>query len=205
MKPWLYTVTAMVLLTLPAWAAAQTTTTDKPKTTEKVEGKMERAEDKARAAGQKVSEATKDSWLTAKTKIALYADERVSGRHVSVETRNGVVTLRGKVGSAEEKSAAADIAKSVDGVKSVNNSLQVVSEPSRKAVDAKDADIKKAVKDRLTKDAQLKKAGIDVRADNGVVTLTGDVGTVRESARASEVARGVPGVRAVKNELKEKS
>jgi osmotically-inducible protein OsmY len=38
-----------------------------------------------------------------------------------------------------------------------------------------------------------------------VVTLTGDVRDVRARVRASEVAHAVPGVRAVKNELKEKT
>jgi osmotically-inducible protein OsmY len=44
-----------------------------------------------------------------------------------------------------------------------------------------------------------------VRVDNGIVTLMGDVKDIGASARASEVARSVPGVRSVKNELKEKS
>jgi osmotically-inducible protein OsmY len=42
---------------------------------------------------------------------------------------------------------------------------------------------------------------VDVRTDAGVVSLTGQVPTVGASAKASEMARGVPGVRSVKNEL----
>lgn len=42
---------------------------------------------------------------------------------------------------------------------------------------------------------------MDVRTDAGVVTLTGQVPTISASAKASEMARGVPGVRSVKNEL----
>jgi osmotically-inducible protein OsmY len=34
-----------------------------------------------------------------------------------------------------------------------------------------------------------------------VVTLTGEVPTITASARASEMARGVPGVKSVRNEL----
>ena len=40
-----------------------------------------------------------DSWLTAKTKIALAADSRVKGRQIEVETTEGQVILRGKVDS----------------------------------------------------------------------------------------------------------
>jgi osmotically-inducible protein OsmY len=53
----------------------------------------------------------------------------------------------------------------------------VVPPAAREAVDAKDKDIAKAV------------------------TLTGQVATIVASAKASEMARGVPGVKSVKNEL----
>jgi hyperosmotically inducible protein len=67
-----------------------------------------------------------DSWVTAKTKIDLFADERVKGRLINVETVQGAVTLRGKVDSDEAKAAAASIAQAVDGAKSVRSDLQVV-------------------------------------------------------------------------------
>jgi len=137
--------------------------------------------------------------LTAKTKIALFADERVKGRQVSVETVNATVTLRGKVDSDEAKAAAASVAKAVEGVNSVRNDLQVVPPGDRKMTDASDKDITQQVEGRLAKDAQLKK--VDVRADGGAVILTGAVPSIGASARASELAREVPGVRSVKNEL----
>ena len=144
--------------------------------------------------------AVTDTWITSKTKIALFADERVKGTQVSVDTmKDGVVHLRGKVDSAEAKAAAMLVSQGIEGVKSVKNDLQVVSPGARKAVDAKDSDIAKAVETRLGRESDLKK--IDVRADAGVVTLTGEVPTITVSAKASEVARGVDGVRSVKNQL----
>jgi len=84
-------------------------------------------------------------------------------------------------------------------VKSVKNNLQVVAPGNRKAVDAKDTDIAKAVESKLSRETDLKK--VDVRADAGVVTLTGEVPTIVASAKASEMAREVDGVRSVKNQL----
>jgi hyperosmotically inducible periplasmic protein len=172
------TITAVILMALvaaaPLTAGAQTTT-------------------------QEAKTMVTDSWVTSKTKISLFADERVKGTQVSVDTEKGVVHLRGKIDSAEAKSAASDIAKGVEGVKSVKNDLQVVPAAARQAVDANDKDIAKAVETRLSKDSQLKK--VDVRTDAGVVTLTGQVATIAASAKASEIARGVPGVKSVKNEL----
>jgi hyperosmotically inducible protein len=144
--------------------------------------------------------AVSDSWITSKTKIALFADERVKGAQVSVDTmKGGVVHLRGKVDSAEAKAAAEQIAKNIEGVQSVKNDLQVVSPGARKMIDAKDEDIEKAVQKRLSADAQLR--SVDVRTDAGVVTLTGEVPSIVAAARASEMARAVPGVKSVKNEL----
>jgi hyperosmotically inducible protein len=161
--------------------------------------KTDKAVDKTKEVAKDAKVAVTDSWLTSKTKIALFSDDRVKGSQVKVETKDGVVHLRGKVDSAEAKAAAESVAKGIDGVKSVKNDLQVVSPGARKAVDAKDADIAKAVESRLSRESDLKK--IDVRADSGVVTLTGAVPTISASAKASEMARGVPGVRSVKNEL----
>jgi len=161
--------------------------------------KMDKAVDKTKEVAKDAKVAVTDSWVTSKTKIALFSDDRVKGSQVKVETKDGVVHLRGKVDSADAKAAATSVAQGIDGVKSVKNDLQVVSPGARKAVDAKDADIANAVETRLGRESDLKK--VDVRADAGVVTLTGEVPTITASAKASEVARGVGGVRSVKNQL----
>ena len=64
---------------------------------------------------------------------------------------------------------------------------------------ASDMDITRQVEGRLSKDARLKR--VDVRTERGAVILTGAVPNVGASSRASELARGVPGVRSVRNEL----
>lgn len=180
------TILAALLAAVPLTAGAQS--------------KMEETKDKAKTLTQDAKTAVSDSWITSKTKIALFADERVKGTQVSVDTmKGGVVHLRGKVDSPEAKAAAAEIAKGIEGVQSVKNDLQVVAPFNRKMVDAKDEDITKAVENRFSKDTQLKK--VAVRADGGVVTLTGEVLSITAAAKASEVARGVSGVKWVKNEL----
>src|SRR5262245_55732043 len=126
---------AAILLALPltAGAADKAGTTDK---SGKTEGTMDKMENKAKETTHEAKEAVSDSWLTSKTKIALFADDRVKGKDVRVETVNGEVFLRGKVDSNEAKTAAADIAKGVEGIKNVKNDLQVVAPAARKAVQA---------------------------------------------------------------------
>ncbi|MGH7306245.1 MAG: BON domain-containing protein [Candidatus Rokuibacteriota bacterium] len=166
----------------------------------KTESTMDRMENNAKETTQEVKGAVSDSWLTSKAKIALFADDRVKGKDVRVETVNGEVFLRGKVDSEDAKTAAAEIAKGLEGVKSVKNDLQVVAPEARKTVTANDKQITKAVETSFNKDPQLKK--IDVRTDAGVVVLSGEVPNISVSAKASEMAHRVDGVRSVKNELR---
>jgi len=176
---------SVAILAAPTYVTPQTTT--------------DKMEQKAKSVARDVRAEVADSWLTAKTKIALYSDERVKGRQIGVETVKGTVMLRGKVDSDEARTAAASIAQGVEHVKAVKNDLQVVAIGDRKATDISDKDITRQIESRFSKTSQLSK--VDVRTDGGMVTLTGAAPSIGASARASELARDVSGVRAVKNEL----
>ena len=191
--------TIMAVTVLGAFVAAAPVAAQAQTTKDKIVNSLEQTKDKAKSTTETAKVAISDSWITSKSKIALFADERVKGTQVSVDTKNGVEHLRGKVDSDEAKAAAAEIATGIEGAKSVKNDLQVVSPMARKAVDASDKDIAKSVGTRLARDANLKK--IDVRTDGGVVTLTGEVMSITMAAKASEQARMVSGVKSVKNEL----
>lgn len=163
--------------------------------------KLDNAIDKTAQSAHKAADAGGDSWVTAKTKIALFADSRVSGSKINVETKLGTVTLRGKVDTKDAKDAACEIAKGIDGVKDVKDEIQVVAAAHRKVVDAKDDLIVATVNKNLAKERVLKEDKIDVRSDAGVVTLAGEVATLFDSAIASEAAFKVDGVKSVKNTL----
>ena len=142
-----------------------------------------------------------DTYLTAKTKIALFADSRVKGSEINVETTQGAMMLRGKVDSDAAKQAAEGIAKGIDGVKTVKNDLQVVAPSKREAIDDKDDAITARVNEQIAKDPYLKKTGIHVQTNAGVVSLSGEVQDLMTSAQASSSAWQVSGVKSVKNDL----
>ena len=52
----------------------------------------------------------------------------MTAENVKIITVDGVVTLRGPVTSAQERSTIATIAKGVDGVKRVDNQLEIASQ-----------------------------------------------------------------------------
>ncbi len=164
-------------------------------------GPVASAERTVKDAGKTATREVTDSWLTLQTKLALLADERVSSADVHVTTQRGVITLRGKVDSEAEQQAAGEIARTIEGAREVSNRLTVVPQPQRKAVDRQDQQIVKDVKEEIKNDGRLKRARIHVRSDEGIVTLTGKAPSLETSVRASETARRVPGVRAVRNEL----
>jgi len=186
-------------LVFGAGPALAQTSTDTPTMKEKVQQKAEGVGDKIKDTTHDMKMGATDSWITSKTKIALYGDERVKGRQVHVSTKDGVVTLRGKVDSADAKEAAGEITGHVEHVTSVKNELEVVAPEQRKEVTSDDKIIAKNVETALKRDPALQHAKVEV--NNGVVSLSGDVNDITASARASEMARSVGGVRSVKNDL----
>lgn len=80
--------------------------------------------------GQTAGEYWDDSTITASVKRSLSAETTANFTRIDVDTTNQVVTLTGIVASAEEKAKAAQLARQVDGVKSVNNNLQVHKQSS---------------------------------------------------------------------------
>jgi hyperosmotically inducible protein len=76
------------------------------------------------AAG-KVAEAVDDAAITTAVKAKLIGDRQVSGTKIDVDTKDGIVTLKGTVKSDEEKSKAIQIARDTKGVQRVEEQLTV--------------------------------------------------------------------------------
>ncbi|MBN9425013.1 MAG: BON domain-containing protein [Burkholderiales bacterium] len=75
----------------------------------------------SRSAGQVVSDAS----ITAKVKASLIGDETTKARQINVDTSRGVVKLTGAVDSQAAVDRAVQIARSTEGVHSVQNQLTV--------------------------------------------------------------------------------
>jgi hyperosmotically inducible protein len=85
-------------------------------------------QESSRTSGDQ-SSSKADLAITQAIRKAVVADKGLStnAHNVKIITSNGVVTLRGPVKSLEEKDKIAATAKSVAGVKSVNNKLEIAS------------------------------------------------------------------------------
>ena len=93
------------------------------------EAEYEREKDRykreAGDAGETVGSGLKDGWLWVKTKGALAAVDDLRDSTINVDIDNAVVTLRGTVANAAQKTKAEQTAKGIDGVTSVKNQIAV--------------------------------------------------------------------------------
>ena len=111
-----------------------------------------------------------DDALTQSVQTKIKADPQLATAPISVSTTSGVVSLTGEVISAANKSHAEELAKSVEGVKSVTNNITV--KPPAPVVIAQDDPLKTQVMANLVKYGI---SGITVSVANGEVTLTGNI------------------------------
>lgn len=125
---------------------------------------------------------------------------------VSQDRDKGIVTLGGHVASDGEKSQAEGLAKSEAGSQVVANQIAVIPPGSDREVKAVNSDLDDGIKKNV--DAALienhLQDSVKYTVKFGVVTLTGNVNSQADRARAQKVAAGVPNVQQVVNDLQVK-
>ncbi len=149
--------------------------------------------------GYGVWDTANDIWITSAVRMRLVADSNVPGLEIDLDSWDGVVTLFGIVSSQDAKAAAEADALKVSGVRRVVNELQVVPSSKQNAVNARDDELQHEVRKALD-DHEFRDVGLEMR--NGVARLTGTVRTGARSLEAAVVARSIPGVRAVEDDLR---
>jgi len=86
---------------------------------------VEEVKEKAKEAGETTTQIIEDTAVTAKVRTALLAEKDVKSSDIAVETFQGKVILRGTVPNRGQLDLAAKVARSVEGVKVVDNRLAV--------------------------------------------------------------------------------
>lgn len=155
-----------------------------------------------RAYAQRLEDAT----LGAVIRARLLWSSQTQGLPIEVDSRAGVVTLRGRVTSAETKQMAGSVAASTDGVYLVNNLISLgVSDPAQAREQAaaaaaevqSDAWINDKVQTSFLYSRNLDGPNIKVATQEGVVRLSGEVMSNEQKTIAQEIARQIRGVRGV--------
>ncbi len=117
---------------------------------------------------------------------------------IKTSSKDGVVTLTGKVAEESHKSLAEDTVASLPGVKSVDNQLVLSTELPAKHSDAW---ITTKVKTVLLFHRNVSASGTTVYTKDGVVTLQGVAASLAAKELTTEYAKDIDHVKEVKNEM----
>ncbi len=133
------TAAAATLITVLGGLAACGEREGGPTVGQRVDSAIERSAEAGREVREGAREATQDAntavmgagariddaQITTQVKTGLSTDKDLSAGQIDVDTKDGVVTLKGMAPTAAAKARAAEIARNVKDVKSVDNQLQV--------------------------------------------------------------------------------
>lgn len=160
------------------------------------------------SADRNYSEIVEDATITAAVKSKLLWSRHADGLSTSVDTNRGKVTLTGTADNAEAKAFAGQLASNTNGVKSVDNRLEinaakpkVVSNTVGNVSSAiSDTWITSKVKSTFLYSNKINGSDISVTTNEGVVTLSGNLSNTSERTLAIELAHGLRGVKNVNAE-----
>ena len=157
-------------------------------------------------SGTAAADSVSDTWSEASLTTAYTLNEHLNPFDIVVEVRDGRAVLSGVVNSEVDKELAGEIAKATKGIAQVENDLEIMPQKSAErkkkntfARKIEDASVTAKVKSQLLWNNATSGLDIDVTTNNGVVTLTGEVGSEAEAALARQIAVNTRGVRAVKH------
>ncbi|MEE4684031.1 BON domain-containing protein [Pseudomonas alliivorans] len=148
-----------------------------------------------------------DATLVATVKSKLLWSSVTEALNIDVDSKDGVVTLKGRAQSPEAKELAGSLARNTDGVVSVNNLISLSAADSIAAKtqpqnlnpveQLSDAWVTSKVKSSLIYSRNLDGLNIKVDTKDGLVTLNGVVANFAEKELAVEIARNIRGVKGV--------
>jgi osmotically-inducible protein OsmY len=136
-----------------------------------------------------------DKDITSAIENEMLLDEGVSSHLIDVNTTEGIVTLSSSVDNILAKERAVEIAKSLKGVRSVIDKLEV------KPVEQSDYQIRMNVVNALLSDPATDSFEVSVEVDNNIVTLSGTVDSYVEKELCGEIAKGIKGVKDIENDI----
>jgi osmotically-inducible protein OsmY len=128
-------------------------------------------------------------------------DANLNDVKVSWDNSARVAHLKGQVGSPADRTRAEEVASTAVGTSGqISNELVVAGMEAEHATDM-DGQIRDQLHRMVADDPLLKDKDVTFEVKNGAVTITGQVDSVAQKNRVEELAKAVPGVKAVTNAL----
>lgn len=150
-----------------------------------------------------------DKWIAMKVRGSLLTHANVSASRTNVEVRDGVVYLTGRAENSAQKELTENYAREIEGVRSVDNKIEVV--PNADRVDRRDNDTVGETVDDASITSQVKYSLLTHRAtsalkthvttEDGVVHIRGEADNDSEKSLVTKLAENIRGVRSVDNQM----
>jgi osmotically-inducible protein OsmY len=122
----------------------------------------------------------------------------LKGDDIQIQAKDGLVTLTGTVSEESHKTLAQETVSSLQGVKSVDNRLEVKGE---RPAENSDAWLKAKVKVVLLFHRNVSAGKTEVDVNDGIVTLRGNADSEAQKELTTEYVKDVGGVKDVRNEM----
>jgi len=116
---------AIIVTNANSNTVANTNRNDRDITRADFDKEKDKYEREAKDAGRKIGSGADDLWIWTKTRAALLAADDLRDSTINVDVDNNALTLTGTVANAGQKTKAEQVAKGIEGVKSVKNQLTV--------------------------------------------------------------------------------
>jgi hyperosmotically inducible periplasmic protein len=129
----------------------------------------------------------------------LSQNDALADQHIGTDVSKRMVTLSGTVQTVAQKYSAEQTVWQVSGVQGVTDNL--VAADAQTNPESTDDKLAHRVEFELYSTKAISLKTMQVHADNGTVTLTGNVPSLAESLLAEKTAKSVEGVRKVVNTL----
>jgi osmotically-inducible protein OsmY len=123
----------------------------------------------------------------------------IGAQHIGVAVEDGVVTLTGHVASYTERFAAEKAVKRVKGVRAIAEEIEVRFPNDKRTSDDQ---IARRALDVIAWDSTIPKDKIQIKVQNGFVTLTGEIDWFYQRDDAEAAVRKLTGVKGLSNEIK---
>ena len=112
-----------------------------------------------------------------------------------------VAHLKGTVESPADKQRAEEVATAAVGTTGTVLNEVTIKGVNESTADNLDGQIRSDLKRMIGDDQVLRDRNVDFDVNNGVVTVKGDVRTVAEKNRVTDIAKSAPGVKDMANSL----
>jgi osmotically-inducible protein OsmY len=157
-------------------------------------------------AGAADKEWRPDDYVSMKIQIGAYEIPELDPSRISVEAKDGNVTLRGTAPSQAASTALEQLARGVDGVKQVTNAVQIAPAAAGDApapAARSDEAIKEDLVQLISTDAELRDSEVAITSvRDGTVVLGGYTASLADQLHALRITDATAGVVAVRNEMK---